>query len=159
MANRVKGKPANKRTKRSDARVRDFLAVLRSTGNVSEAARTISVSRRSMYEWKAADSAFAAAWDEAAEEAVDRLEREAWRRGVEGIPKPVTHQGKITDTYTEYSDRMLELLLKGHRPEKYRDNRTEISGTLTVQRVERVVIDTGVQREIEREADAEPAGG
>lgn len=116
------------RTKQTD-RTRDaFLTVLRETCNVSAAARAAGIGRATAYEWRA-DAAFAMAWDEAEQEALDGLEGEAWRRGVEGIDRPVTHQGKITATYKEYSDRMLELLLKAHRPEKYRERvSTEVSG-------------------------------
>lgn len=116
------------RTKVTD-RVREvFLTTLRKTCNVSAAARAAGISRTAAYEHRA-DPVFAMAWDEAEQEALDGLESEAWRRGVEGVDKPITHQGKITATYKEYSDRMLELLLKAHRPEKYRERvSTEVSG-------------------------------
>lgn len=120
-------------TSRTDRAKATFIDVLRQTCNVSEAARAAGIPRRTIHEWRKADPAFAAAWEEAAEEAADRLEREAWRRGVEGVDKPVTFQGAITATYKEYSDRMLELLLKAHRPEKFKDRvATEHSGNLTV---------------------------
>lgn len=109
------------RTIRTD-RARDaFLAVLRETCNVAESCRAANIGRTAAYDWRAADAEFAAAWSEAEEEAADRLEREAWRRAVEGTDKPVTFQGAITATYKEYSDRMLEILLKAHRPEKFTD--------------------------------------
>jgi hypothetical protein len=114
------------RTKWTDRVKAKFLEALRETCNVSESARLVGLSRSAAYEHKATDSAFAKAWEEAVEEAADRLEREAWRRGVEGTDKPVTYQGVITATYKEYSDRMLELLLKAHRPEKFKD-RQEVS--------------------------------
>lgn len=121
MANLVKGGKARPRTKRTDRVKEAFLTSLRETCNISEAARTAGIGRRTAYEWKAADEAFAADWDEAEQEAADKLEREAWRRAVEGTDKPVTFQGAITATYKEYSDRMLELLLKAHRPDKFKD--------------------------------------
>lgn len=100
-----------------------FLAVLAEICNVSEACRAADIPRRTAYDWRDADEAFRTQWLEAEAEAADRLEREAWRRGVEGIDKPVTFQGVITATYREYSDRMLELLLKAHRPERYAERR------------------------------------
>lgn len=108
---------------RTDRAREAFLSTLRETCNVSEAARAAGIGRRTAYDWREADKDFAAQWVEAAEEAADRLEREAWRRAVEGVDKPVIFQGRITDTYKEYSDRMLEILLKGHRPEKYVEKR------------------------------------
>jgi hypothetical protein len=105
-----------------------FLEVLRATCNVSEAARSIGVSRTAAYE-RRSDPIFAMAWDEAEQEAADRLEREAWRRAAEGTKKPIVYKGKVTGHYLEYSDRMLELLLKAHRPDKFRERvSTEVSG-------------------------------
>ena len=96
---------------------------------MSEAARKIGLARSSVYEWRDADAAFAAAWSDAEQEAADKLEREAWRRAVDGVNKPVTFQGAITATYLEYSDRLLELLLKAHRPEKFKERvSSELSG-------------------------------
>jgi hypothetical protein len=91
--------PVANRTKRTGARVRTFLDVLRQTCNVTEVARVAGVGRRTAYEWREADAVFASAWDEAEQEAADALEREAWRRGVEGTDKPGTYQGEITATY------------------------------------------------------------
>ena len=79
------------------------------------------VSRVCVYEHRNGDEAFAKLWDEAEQEAADKLEREAWRRGVEGVDKPIVYQGEVTGTYKEYSDRMLELLLKAHRGAKFRE--------------------------------------
>lgn len=121
------------RTKRTDAREKKFLDVLRETCNVSEAANAAGVARRTVYEWRDADDAFRAAWDEAEQVAADRLEREAWRRAVEGTDKPVTFQGVITATYKEYSDKMLEMLLKAHRPDKFKDRvQNEHTGNVIV---------------------------
>ena len=38
---------------------------------------------------------FAKEWEEAEEIAADRLEAEAWRRGVEGVPEPLVSAGKL----------------------------------------------------------------
>lgn len=97
-----------------------FLVALAETCNVTEACRTADITRTAVYVHRNKDPDFAAQWDVAEQMAADRLEREAWRRGVEGYDKPIIHQGEITGTYREYSDRMLEILLKGHRP-KYRE--------------------------------------
>lgn len=59
--------------------------------------------RSAAYDWKAEDEDFAKAWEAAIEAAADKLEQVAFRRASTGK-----------------SDRMLEILLKGHRP-KYRD--------------------------------------
>lgn len=79
------------------------------------------MSRRSLYDHKAADPAFANDWAEAEEMAVDRLEAEAWRRATEGTKRPVYQGGKEVGYVMEYSDRLAEMLLKGHRSYRFKD--------------------------------------
>jgi uncharacterized protein YdbL (DUF1318 family) len=110
-----------------------FLKELRRRGNVSDAARKAGVGRKTVYEWREAEPDFAAAWDEAIEAAMDAMESEAWRRAVEGTRKPLIGRvGKDQDgviTYVrEYSDSLMQTLLKAHRPEKYRE-RSEVRHT------------------------------
>lgn len=89
-----------------------FLQVLAESCNVSEACRRANISRSWAYVRRSEDEDFAAAWKEAEETAADRLEQVAWDRATEGE-----------------SDRMLEILLKAHRPEKFVDKlRTEHTG-------------------------------
>lgn len=71
---------------------------------------------------KAGDPRWKQAWDLAQEHYRDSLEAEARRRAFEGVDKPVFYKGKKVATVKEYSDRLLELLLRGERPEKFRDN-------------------------------------
>ncbi len=92
-------------------------------GNVREATDNAGVSRSLAYGWRDKDEGFREAWDDAVNEAVDRMEREMWRRGIEGFERPVIYQGEITDTWTDYSDSLLLTLIKGHRPEKYKERR------------------------------------
>lgn len=94
---------------------------------------------------------FHEAWDAALEIGNDYLEQEAQRRAVDGYEEPVVHKGiqafvrdpvtgeleldahgrPIPLTIRRYSDRLLEVLLKARRPEKFRENmkiEAEISG-------------------------------
>lgn len=121
MPNLVKADENGVRTKRTNRARERFLQVLGESCNISEACRSAGIGRTMAYAWRADDPDFAAEWAIAEQKAFDRLEKEAWRRGVDGVDKPVVHKGEITDTYKEYSDRMLELLLKAHRPEKFKD--------------------------------------
>ena len=116
------------RKKFTDHARQNFLMALRETANVSEAARRAGISRRRAYDVRDVDPVFAAAWKDAVETAIDTLEAEAWRRGKEGWDEPVFYRGESQRdaegkpvTIRKYSDRMLELLLKAHRPEKYRE--------------------------------------
>lgn len=97
---------------------------------MSESTRAAGMSRQAAYEWRTDDEAFAKDWADAEQEAADKLEREAWRRAVEGTDKPISFQGVITASYKEYSDKMLEILLKAHRPEKFTDrSKVDLSNT------------------------------
>lgn len=98
-----------------------FLEALASFGTVRHACEAADVGRSTVYEWREEDADFAAAWDAALEEAADTLEREAMRRAAEGVDKPVFQGGALVGFVREYSDTLLIFLLKGLRPEKYRE--------------------------------------
>jgi hypothetical protein len=120
------------RTERSDQRARDaFLERLAETCCVVRAAAHAGIERRRLYEMRAADPEFAAAWTRALEAGSDILESEALRRSVEGVDEPVYQGGALVGSVTKYSDTLLALLLKSHLPEKYRE-RSEVkhSGTI-----------------------------
>lgn len=98
---------------------------------------------------------FHEAWEAALQIGNDYLEQEAQRRAVDGYNEPVVHKGiqafvrdaetgeleldahgrPIPLTIRRYSDRLLEVLLKARRPEKFRENmkiEAEISGGVLV---------------------------
>lgn len=97
-----------------------FLDALSKMANVRAACEVSGVSRAKVYAYRGQSQAFARRWEQALEVAYDRLEQEAWRRAVAGTERPVTVAGQ-REVIREYSDRMLEVLLKAHRPEKFRE--------------------------------------
>ena len=109
---------------------RMFLAALAACGNVTRAAQAACCTREGAYHLRTQDADFAAAWDDALEQAADVLEQEAFRRAHDGVEEPLTcARGLIYDettgqpvTVRKYSDTLLIFLLKGARPQKYRDN-------------------------------------
>lgn len=107
-----------------------FCAALASSGgNVARACEAVDISRMTAYTWRDDDPEFAADWDRAKEMGLDALEDEATRRAFEGVDKPIVYQGEITNTMKEYSDTLLVFLLKGGKPDKYRERTSaEISG-------------------------------
>jgi AcrR family transcriptional regulator len=107
-----------------------FLKALAEGASVSKSAEAAGVARSAVYRWRDDDAAFKAAWVEAYEIGADTLEDEAIRRGRDGVEKPLAHQGVLTGAVvTEYSDRMLEIMLKARRPSIYRDRASvELSG-------------------------------
>lgn len=115
---------------------RAFLAAYAQVGNVTQAAELADVARSSHYEWMK-DPAYAEAFKAAEEQAGDRLEQEARRRAVQGVEKPVYQGGKQVGVVREYSDTLLIFLLKGARPEKYKDRvHQEHTGQIAVKKLE-----------------------
>jgi hypothetical protein len=118
---------ASARTTRTPKKQAAFLDELALRGNVRDACAVAGVPRRTAYDWRDADPAFAAAWDTALDEAADVMEREAHRRAVDGTEEPVfgsmgqgLGSGEV-GRITKYSDTLLIFLLKAARPEKYRE--------------------------------------
>ncbi len=108
---------------------RAFLAAYSETGNISQAAVMAKVARSRHYCWYEKNENYRKAFDEATEIAADRLEQEAWRRAVEGVSEPVFYQGKKVGTVQKYSNTLLIFLLKGAKPEKYKEKSAfEITG-------------------------------
>lgn len=105
--------------KRSARRDAAFLDALAATGSLAAALAGLGYGRMQMQRARERDAAFAHAWDEALEAAVDALEQEARRRAVEGVEKPVWYRGEQVGTVREVSDRLLLALLKAHRPERF----------------------------------------
>ena len=111
-------------------RIEQFLQALRDNGgHVGNAAKTIRVSRAQLYAVRAVDAAFLKAWDMAVLEGTGVLEDEAIRRAVHGTLKPVFQNGKRVGSVREYSDTLLQFLLRARDPHKYSDRyRHEHSG-------------------------------
>lgn len=106
---------------------RPFLAALSAMGCVTYAARAAKVDKRRVYKLRESDSGFAAQWDAALEEATELLEAEAMRRARYGWKEPVFYLGKPVGSVQRYSDTLLIFLLKGAKPEKYRE-RFDVKG-------------------------------
>ena len=89
-----------------------FLERMRQSGNVYLSCRAAGVPRRTVYNWRARWKTFADEWADAKDDAVDKLDAEAWRRATE-----------------EQSDRLIMFLLQAHRPDVYNPRqRIEHSG-------------------------------
>ena len=130
-----------------------FLDLFPRYGTIGDTLRRIGLkSRNSFYEWLKADIQFAAEFEEVKTDYVERLEKEADRRAVDGVNKPVFYKGKlIVDehgvpiTIKEYSDTLLIFRLKALAPDKYREryeNRIDLAPSdQPIQSVSRVTDD------------------
>lgn len=119
----------------TETKKRAFLAAYAHTGRITQAARSAQVNWRNHYNWLHADATYAKAFRQAQQMAGDWLEDEAIRRAKEGVLRPIHYKGAHTDDVVEFSDTLLIFLLKGAKPEKYRDNvhvQQEVSGDVTV---------------------------
>jgi hypothetical protein len=98
-------------------RRKHFLRLLAEGISPTFAAKKAGISRAHLYRWRATDMDFAKDWDEAVADGVDGLEDEAVRRAVKGVTRLVYKNGAVVGEVTEYSDRLLALLLQRRRPE------------------------------------------
>ncbi len=102
---------------------RVFLHALAKTGNVATSSAAAGwTNTMTPRRYKLKDKEFSEAWEKAAEAASDVLEAEAVRRATEGVMEPVFYQGEVVGYKLQYSDALLQFLLKGVNPDKYRDS-------------------------------------
>jgi len=95
---------------------------------------------------------FATRWAQAEEQANAVVEREAWRRAVEGCERGVFQKGeRVIDhdgkpaTERAYSDRLLEVLLRSRLASRYGDRKQiELRGRIDVNSVTLSVNDLGL---------------
>lgn len=86
---------------------------------MTRAAKASGLHRNTWYRRRSQRPEFAAAWAEALERGTDALEDEAVRRAVEGVLKPVFHQGKRVGALRIYSDSLLMFMLRARRPDRF----------------------------------------
>jgi hypothetical protein len=92
-----------------------FIQALAAGSSVIAACKAACIGRRTAYDHRQRDEAFALRWADALEEGTDKLEDEAHRRALDG------------------SDSLLIFLLKARRPEKYRESvKVEHAGSIDV---------------------------
>lgn len=134
----------NRTPKKRPRWAKAFLSALCESGNIRLACEAADVARSVVYELRDADTTFAADWECALEESADLLEQEARRRAERGVQRLKFHNGRAITVQAlspegvplvnvdgqpimvpyvehEYSDTLMIFLLKGVRPEKYRE--------------------------------------
>ncbi len=110
---------------------RAYLIAYVETGNKTQAAKLAGIERTTPYtpQWKQ-DEAFQERLRQAKEAAADLIESEIYRRAVEGVDKPAGwYKGVAGGVVREFSDVLAMFLLKGLRPETYRE-RVELRGAM-----------------------------
>ena len=110
-----------------------FLSTLQDTGNITASCMVAGLHRRTIYRKKDSDPEFAELWEIAVEIAVDKLEYVARNRALKGVKEPVYYKGYAVGHVYKPSDRLMELLLKAHRPDKFNPvQKLEHSGGVSV---------------------------
>lgn len=114
--------------------------MLRQGYSVTAATEAIGINERTAHRWRTASEAtfdeksgiykddFCVRWEEALQAGIAKLEDEATRRAVVGVEKPVYQQGVMVGTVTEYSDTLMQTLLRGKMPQRYNTERHEHTG-------------------------------
>lgn len=138
-------------------------ALAASGGNVTRACSAVDIARMTAYEWRDEDDEFAAQWDRAKQLGLDALEDEATRRAFDGVDEPIVYQGEITGTMKRYSDTLMVFLLKGGKPEKYRERTsTELTGAdggpVQISETERAARLASLLALAEKRRDKDPTG-
>jgi hypothetical protein len=134
-----------------------FITAFANTGNVRAACAAVQIDRATAYRRRSRSTRFAEQWAAAKEEAADVLEAAAFQRATQGVDRPVygrVGSGKEATTQQvgtvkEFSDLLLIFLLKGLRPEKYRERHE-------VRKVDDASVDAEIQR-LSKELGVKPA--
>lgn len=105
-----------------------FLRALQRTGNVTHAANHAGVTARNIYRYAKKNPRFANKMVEARELFLASLEAEALRRGRDGYEREVYQNGELVGYQTQYSDRLLETMLRANNPDKFGRNTVTIEG-------------------------------
>ncbi len=110
------------RLKMTPRRRQRFCEVVAEGWSVSAACRAVGIHRLAAYRLRDAHPEFRSAWAEAWESGADMLEDTARELAIEGSLVPVYWQGKVVGHQRRRSEMLLMLLLRGRRPEVFRDH-------------------------------------
>lgn len=125
---------------------RKFLVCLETeVGNITKAAELCGMTRKTHYYWLKESEAYREAAGELSAAINDRIMREFFRRGVEGVAEPVFYQGEQCGTKMVYDTPALIALAKARMPKKFREN---FKGHIQV--------DGGVSHELRQQALLDP---
>lgn len=108
------------RTRRTPKKDELFFAALAEGMTVIEALAASGYKRRTVYDWRRDDEAFRELWEGAFDIALERMEAEADRRGIEGIEQPIYYRGVEVEHVRKFSDALLMFRIKKLDP-SYRD--------------------------------------
>lgn len=106
---------------RTVARKTSFIEALRKRSSVLHAAEKAGLGASWCYDERKRDEEFAREWDAALEYTTENLEDSLYERAVEGTRRPVYQGGQLVGHVREFDTTAGIFLLKGRRPEVYRE--------------------------------------
>lgn len=107
--------------------VEPFLTELAAHGMEHTAAAAAKTTVRAVRALAERDAEFAHAVEDALERSADVVEAEVRRRAIDGIDKGIYFQGELCATEKQYSDSLLQTLIKAKRRREFGD-KTEVTG-------------------------------
>ncbi len=112
---------APRRNSITPGRQRAFIAALAATGIVTQAARCIGASLEALYRLRHQPGAeqFSAAWDQAIDRGIARLEDCALERAIMGEERPIVRGGEVVGTWRRHDNKLLMFLLRQRRPQRW----------------------------------------
>ncbi|MCZ4387872.1 hypothetical protein O4H46_06055 [Vibrio alginolyticus] len=122
----------SRQAKRTRARDKRFFEALEQGATIGEAAKNAGYNRRSIYHYSENDPTFAQQLEDAKADLIEKLEKEADRRAIDGVVDykslKVTQDGKTISKIVpirRYSDSLLQFRLRRLDPKNYRENYKE----------------------------------
>ena len=109
-----------------------FLEAIAQGLSVNHAAKKADVHFTRVHALRRENEDFRKQWNQAAELSVELLEQEAQRRAYHGTLKPVFYKGVRCGSIREYSDNMLNTLLRARKPEVYRDGGDSVNRPIAI---------------------------
>lgn len=103
-----------------------FLGEVERTGAIFKSCRSAEISHQAMDDRRKRDGDFDQAVIAARAMHAEHLEKEAYRRGVEGVDEPVFQNGELVGHKRKYSDVLLLARLKKFDP-GYRDKTVDVN--------------------------------
>jgi hypothetical protein len=97
-------------------RQKDFIERLASSASVTDAARSVGMTRQSARDLYNRSAHFSAAWDEAMRASVSVLAETAFERAVNGVQEQVWHNGEMVGFREKHDNRLLMFLLRVRDP-------------------------------------------
>ena len=102
-----------------------FLECISKTGSHTDACKQSGLSRLDINHIISQHDYARELYNSAMDDAFELVEREAYRRGVEGYPEDILYRGEKIGEKISYSDQMLANLLKGYRKKDYGTTKAE----------------------------------